>query len=82
VFGAVVASEAVSTVLAKLMREGDLRVLGLWSSYERLGRWMLGVPVGRALRWDPEWSLLFIGAVTALSLLVCALRIRRLEVVA
>lgn len=81
VFGFGVGTQAVAEVLVKLQRDGDFRMLGLWTNFERLGYWMLGGRV-RFLHWDARYSLAIVLGLFVLSLAVTALRLRRLEVVA
>lgn len=80
VFGLVIGSQAVGGVLSALLRDRDWQMVGLWANYERLGGWMLGAR--RGPDWDPLYSLAILAALGALSALVAALRIRRMEVVA
>lgn len=81
VFGLVAGSQAISQMVAGLLRDRDFLMLGLWANFERLGGWMLGSRT-RFLNWDARWSLLIVALLFLASLAIAFRRIRRLEVVA
>lgn len=81
VFGVMVSSTAVGVVLSQLKRDPDFLMVSLYSDFQRLGDWMFGTR-DRLHDWDPWYSVWIVAGTIAVSVAVCALRLRRLEVVA
>ncbi len=81
VFAVFMGSIALGGALSALMRERDFWMVSLAHHFERVADWWLGAQ-RTFLRWDPWWSLLALGGLTALSLAIVAWRVRRMEVVA
>jgi hypothetical protein len=81
VFALMVGSEAISAVTGEIQRDHDWHMLGLWNNFHRVGDWMLSSH-NSTWDWNPWFSAAVLGGVSALSIVLIAWRLRRMEVVA
>ncbi len=80
IFGLVIMTDGAAAVLAELTNDPHYRLLSLPTNFERIGHWLFDRPTPYA--WSVEASLWVVGALVAVSLLVLARRVRRMEIVA
>lgn len=79
-FALLLGSTAVSGALRGMKQDEDYFMASLNLNFQRIGDWMFDKE--SVFDWDPMYSLWIVLGVMLASLLVCALRLRRLEVVA
>lgn len=79
-FALLLGSTAVGGALRGMKQDEDYFMASLNFNFQRIGDWMFDKE--SVFDWDPAYSLWIVCGVMLASLLVCALRLRRLEVVA